>query len=151
MSWFHSFYWMAAGKCKGLHITVNSTHDHNLNIPIYITSHQWLSDKEPACRYGRHRFDSLVEKIPWRRKWQPTPVLLSGKSHGQRSLAGFSLQGSERVGHDLATKRQQQHRKPHWFLFLVTSFHFKGYCHPEPLVGTFHCCIHSTWWAQSQH
>ena len=31
-----------------------------------------------------------VRKIPWRRKWQPTPVFLSGESHGQRSLAGYS-------------------------------------------------------------
>ena len=32
--------------------------------------------------------DPWVEKIPWRRTWQPTPVFLPGKSHGQRSLAG---------------------------------------------------------------
>ena len=32
--------------------------------------------------------DPWVRKIPWRRKWQPTPVFLPGKSHGQRSLAG---------------------------------------------------------------
>ena len=31
-----------------------------------------------------------VEKIPWRRAWQPTPVFLPGKFHGQRSLAGYS-------------------------------------------------------------
>ena len=30
-------------------------------------------------------FDPWVRKIPWRRKWQPTPVSLPGKSHGQRS------------------------------------------------------------------
>ena len=36
------------------------------------------------------RFDSWVGKIPWRRKWLPTPVLLPGESHGQRSLAGYS-------------------------------------------------------------
>ena len=34
-----------------------------------------------------------VGKIPWRRKWQSTPVLLPGKSHGQRSLVGYSLWG----------------------------------------------------------
>ena len=34
---------------------------------------------------------SWVEKIPWRRKWQPTPVFLPGKSHGQKSLEGYSL------------------------------------------------------------
>ena len=39
------------------------------------------------------RFDPWVGNIPWRRKWQPTPVFLSEESHGQRSLAGYSLQG----------------------------------------------------------
>ena len=34
-----------------------------------------------------------VGKIPWRRKWKLTPVLLPGKSHGQRSLVGYSLKG----------------------------------------------------------
>ena len=34
---------------------------------------------------------SIPGKIPWRRKWQPTPVFLPGKSHGQRSLLGYSL------------------------------------------------------------
>ena len=37
--------------------------------------------------------DLWVGKIPWRRKWQPTPVFLPGESHGQRSLAGYSLGG----------------------------------------------------------
>ena len=36
---------------------------------------------------------SLVRKIPWRRKWHPTPVLLLGKSHGQRTLVGYSPWG----------------------------------------------------------
>ena len=50
------------------------------------------SGKEPASqskRFKRSRFDPWVGKIPWRRKWQPTLVLLPGKSHGQRSLAGY--------------------------------------------------------------
>ena len=38
-------------------------------------------------------FDPWVGKIPWRRKWQSIPVLLSGKSHGQRRLVGYSLWG----------------------------------------------------------
>ena len=45
------------------------------------------------ARDMRHRVDSWVRKIPWRRGWQPTPVLLSGESHGQRSLAGYSPGG----------------------------------------------------------
>ena len=38
----------------------------------------------------KHRFDYWVEKIDWRRVWQPIPVFLPGVSHGQRSLAGYS-------------------------------------------------------------
>ena len=67
-----------------------------------------ISGKEPACscrRCKRHSFDPWVEKIPWRRKWQPTLVFLSGKSHGQRSLVAYSPWGCKRVVHDLATKQ----------------------------------------------
>ena len=46
--------------------------------------------KESTCQCRRQRFDLWVEKIPWRRKWQPTPVFLPGESHGQRSLAHYS-------------------------------------------------------------
>ena len=34
----------------------------------------------------RPGFDPWVRMMPWRRKWQPTPVFLTGESHGQRSL-----------------------------------------------------------------
>ena len=67
----------------------------------------WLSGKESACQYRRHKFDPFVRKIPWRRKWQPTLVFLSGESHGQRSLVGYSPCSSKRGGHDLVTKQQQ--------------------------------------------
>ena len=43
----------------------------------------------------RREFDPWVGKIPWRRKWQPTPVFLPGRSHGQRSLVGYSPWGHE--------------------------------------------------------
>ena len=38
-----------------------------------------------------------IDKDPWRRKWQPTPVFLPGKSHGQRSLAGYSPWSSKEL------------------------------------------------------
>ena len=62
----------------------------NLNVLLTV----WLSGKESACqcrKRRRHGFDPWVRKIPRRRKWQPTPVFLPEKSHGQRSLAGYSL------------------------------------------------------------
>ena len=46
-------------------------------------------------------------RSPWRRKWQPTPVFLPGKFHGQRSLVGYSLWGHKRVGYDLPAKQQK--------------------------------------------
>ena len=52
---------------------------------------RWLSGKESACQCKRSRFNPWVGKIPQRRKWQPTPVFLPGKSHGQRNLVGYSL------------------------------------------------------------
>ena len=56
--------------------------------------------KESACQCRRHkrrRFDPWVGKIPWRRVWQPTPVFLSGESHEQRSLAGYSPWGHKEL------------------------------------------------------
>ena len=41
----------------------------------------------------RHRFDSWVKKISWRREWQPAPIFLAGESHGQRSLENYSPWG----------------------------------------------------------
>ena len=51
---------------------------------------RWLSNKDSACKAGdMDSFNPWVGKIPWRRKWQPTPVFLPGESQGQRSLAGY--------------------------------------------------------------
>ena len=41
----------------------------------------------------RDGLNPWVGKIPWSRKWQPTPIFLPGKSHVQRSLAGHSSWG----------------------------------------------------------
>ena len=53
---------------------------------------------------GRPGFDPWVGKIPWRRKWQPTPVFLTGDSHGRRSLVGYSPRG-----HKELAKTEQLH------------------------------------------
>ena len=42
-------------------------------------------------------FNPWVGKIPWRRKWQPTPVLMPGKFHGWRSLVGYSPWGRKEL------------------------------------------------------
>ena len=53
----------------------------------------WLSGKEFTYQCRRCRFDPWIRKIPWRRKWQPTPLFLPGKSHGHGSLVGYSPRG----------------------------------------------------------
>ena len=60
-----------------------------------------------------------LRKIPWRRKWQPTPVLLPGESHGGRSLVGYSPWGhkeTERLHFDFHTV---MNRAFQWF-FTIT-------------------------------
>ena len=64
---------------------------------------RWLNGKESTCQCRRSKrcgFDPWIRKIPWGRKWQPTPLFLPGKSHQQRSLAGYSKWGGKRVRHD---------------------------------------------------
>ena len=67
------------------------------------------SGKEPICqcrRRKRHGLDPWVRKIPCRRTWQPTLVLLPRESHGQRSLAGCSPQDHKESDRTEATKQQ---------------------------------------------
>ena len=69
----------------------------NICYVLRIGLHWWLSGKESACNAGdAHRrcvFNPWVRKIPWRRKWQPTPVFLPGKSHGWRNLVSYKSMG----------------------------------------------------------
>ena len=71
------------------HLTLYSIHS-SVGLP------RWLSGKESACQCRRCRgpgLDPWVRKIPRGRKWQSPPVFLPGKSHGQRSWAGYSPWG----------------------------------------------------------
>ena len=98
-----------------------------------------LSGKESACQCRRCRrqgFSLWVRKIPWRRKWQPTAVILPGKSHGQRSLAGYRAWGHKELD---MTER--------------LHFHFSLSCIEEGNVNPLQCsCLENprdrgAWWA----
>ena len=65
------------------------------NKKIYIKSHS--QSQNTAQR--KLIFHISNQNNPWRRKWQPTPVFLPGKSHGQRGLTLQSVWW-QRVGHD---------------------------------------------------
>ena len=83
----------------------------------------WLSGwriRPPLQETWETWVGSLCWKIPWRRKWQPTPVFLPGKSHGQRSRAGSTVHGII-VRHDCAHA---------WILLSM----FSGFIHHVCLV-----------------
>ena len=94
----------------------------------------WFNGRECACQCSRHGLDPWVRKIPWRRKWQPTPVYLPGKSLGKRRLAGYCPWGHKRVRHDLVIKQQttiflalsllpSSHQGPHHITKLISQTH----------------------------
>ena len=63
------------------------THTHTHGLPW------WLRRSRVGLQCRRPGFDPWVGKTPWRREWQPTPVFVPGKSHGPRSLVGYSPWG----------------------------------------------------------
>ena len=71
------------------------------------------SGKGSIRQRRRHKswgFDPWARKIPWRRKWQATPVFLPEKSHGQSSLGGYSPWGGKESDRTELTEQQPQQR-----------------------------------------
>ena len=103
--WYKNCQWWSNSICQagGLVARIRSFHHYELgSIPSQgkcvlggLTG--GASSKEPACQCRRHKkcgfnpWRLKCRRIPWRRNWQPTLVLLLGESHGQRSLAGLGL------------------------------------------------------------
>ena len=75
--------------------TSRNNHLPKASLPTAITLGLWgwLSSKEFTCKCRRCRFDPWVGKVPWRRKWQPTPIFLSGKCHVQKIPLAYSPWG----------------------------------------------------------
>ena len=80
-----------------LDMTQRLNHHHHENLPRPYNKYWDFpdgSDGKAFClQCGRPGFNPWVGKTSWRRKWQPTPVFLPGKSHGQSSLVGYSPWG----------------------------------------------------------
>ena len=68
----------------------------NISMPISGLS-WWLRQQRIHLQCRRPGFDPWIEKIPWRRAWQPTPVFLPENPSGQRSLAGCSSWGRKEL------------------------------------------------------
>ena len=76
---------------------------------------------------------SLGQEELLERQWQPAPGFLPGKSHGQRSLVGYSLQGCKRVRHDLETKQPRFFKNCKHLIFF--NVRFEGLCSHEMQLG----------------
>ena len=92
--------------------------------PVQGTGFPGGSDgKESAYNAGDlPGFSPWVRKIPWSREWQPTPVLLPGESHGQRSTVGYSPWGCKELDmtEQLTLLRYRRHSScPHESYMLV--------------------------------
>ena len=87
------------------------------NIFLFLGLPLWLRWYSVCLQCGRPGFDPWVEKIPWRRKWQPTPVYLPGKFHGLRRLVGYSSWGCKE-----SDTTELLHFTSLHFLFLLSKF-----------------------------
>ena len=102
-----------------------------------------LSGKQSACQCWRHRFDPWIGKNPWRRKWQPTPVFLPGKFHGQRSLAGYSPRFSKSWTQlSTSTHRPTECTTPRTRPNVICG-HWGQWCVSG---GSSDCNKHTNWW-----
>ena len=74
-------------------VDIEGTHFNILGLPGWLSGRIYLPMQEAEEMQVR----SLDRKIPWGRKWQPTPVFLPGKFHGQKSLVGYSPWGCKEL------------------------------------------------------
>ena len=96
---------MTKGSIQKEDVTIINIYAPNIGFP------RGLVSKEPACQRRRRRrfgFDPWSEDF-WRRAWELIPVFLPGSSHGQRSLAGYSRQGSQELDTTEATEHTRTH------------------------------------------
>ena len=80
--------------------------DHNVPKWWSLSLSRWLSSKESTCQCRRREFDPWLGKIPWRREWQPTPVL-AWEIPWTEEPGRLQSMGLQRIGHDLETIQQE--------------------------------------------
>ena len=106
----------------------------------------WLRWWRVCLQCGRLGLDPWVRKIPWRRNWQPSPVLLTGKSHGQRSLVNYRPWGhkesdtTERLTTTLMNVTRDM-KQDIWVNFILNIFKLYIYIH-ICVCKYMHICIY---------
>ena len=87
-----------------------------------------LADKESTCQCRRCKFSPWVRKILWRRKWQPTSILLPGKPHVQQGWQSMGSQKSQTWLSDWITKQPAEMMSSYqWFLITFPLSNKRNY------------------------
>ena len=104
----------------------------------------WLGDKEWAWQCRSCEFNPWVGKIPWRRKWQPTPVFLPAEFHWKRSLVSCSSWGlkesdtTKRLNNN-KTSKQSYHKSNHNVSDLIDKWLSKVIGYLRKNINTLSC------------
>ena len=103
---------------------------------LYIGLPWWPRQWRISLQSRRPGFDPWIGKIPWRREWLSTPVLLPGESHGQRGLVGYCPWGHKES--DMAERLMYTHhviynikenRKKVFLVIKTLRIHFQPFSH----------------------
>ena len=97
----------------------------------------WLRWLRICLQWRRPGFDPWIRKIPRRREWLPTPVFLTGISHGQRSLVGYSPWGRK----ESDTTEQLTHTHTHTHTRYMARLVHREYKDEEGGIPTFNITI----------
>ena len=105
--------------------------DFQEEIEVFYGLPRQLSGNESTCQFRRPGFDAWVRKLPWRRKWQPTPVFLPGGFHEQRSLVDYSPWGHK----ESDTSEATEHAQMRSILYAEVNYSFRLFKVCSQLLG----------------
>ena len=104
---------------------------------------RWCSAKEPSCQYRRRGLDPLIRKIPWKRKWQPTPVFLLEESM-DRGAWQVTVHGVTKSWTPLSDRAHTAHLFKNKILYIHCSLYHWTLLLPPDTSTTEHCFCFGT-------
>ena len=118
----------SSNKFQNLPLSTGKTNSKQKEPQVLYQLPRWYSGKEFISLHEiqEKRARSLVGKIPWHSNWQPTPVFLPGKFHGQKNLWGYSPWSCKESN---TTERTHTHTHTHTHTVLYNSLTFSKYFH----------------------
>ena len=130
-AWWATVHRVAKSQTRLKQLSIHTPNNCTWGLP------RWLRGKESACQVmicRRRGFNPWVRKIPWRRKWQPTPVFLLEKSHGWRRLAAYSPWNHEELD---TTEQLRTHTHTNKCAYLQDWLQYERYGWTDLKFGSF--------------